>query len=134
MQLSIISRLTETSVQVSGAFSLSSCFESLSSVAEPPGVLVSVSHHRGRTCAFCLGFSTWILSVWVRRCLQAESWRLPGVHLICFPSLGVHCPLLPVAQYLETVVSCVLSSFLAVYGKREGLVLVTPVAFSYDFD
>lgn len=33
----------------------------------------------------------------------------------------------PVAQYLETVVSCVLWSFLAVYGKRESLVPVTPL-------
>lgn len=127
-------RLKETSLQVSGEFSLSSCFLIVcSSIPSFLSLLEfwSRSLHLSRTCAFHLWLPAWVLLLAFES--EAAS-RQKARAFIGFTSsvsllLGFTVLCCPVVQYLETVISCILSSFLAANGsKRDSY---STVAFCY---
>lgn len=86
--------------------------------------LWSVSHTTQQYHRALFGFT--LPATWSGNCLWAESQSNHRVHFFCFPSRN-HSALLPAVQYVKTVVSSILSSFLVVY---RGEAIPDPVIIS----
>lgn len=129
--LAFLTRLRLASVGFCSLVSEQLLSASLSSGSSCPSLLGfwSLSLQRSKTCAFCSGLSAWVLlpAFGSENASRQEAGAITGLPLFV-SLLRVHCP---VAQYLETLVSCILSSFPAVYGNRANLIPATPLSVAF---
>lgn len=121
-KLAFVQNLKGTVIQMSGALSLCSfllscsLFQNSRCHSHP-----ELSPQCSKTALFCLGFS----------CATVQSMPLcrePGwpQGSPCFLCLWYYSPGLPVVQYLKTVDSCILSSFLVAPVKRANPMAISP--------